>query len=86
LADAGVPGYDSGVWYGVLAPLNTPREIVMRLNADLLKVLRHPEFRTLMQDNGIEPMGTSPKELASYIRSEIVKWAKVVKQAKLKVE
>jgi tripartite-type tricarboxylate transporter receptor subunit TctC len=86
LGEAGVPGYDSGVWYGVLAPAGTPGDIVAKLNAAMLKVLQQPDFHALLVTNGIEPIGSSPAELANYIDKEIVKWSKVVKSAGIKAE
>jgi len=86
IAEAGVPGFDAGVWYGMLAPAGTPREIVMRLNSEFVRVLNLPDYRALLVNNTIEPIGSSPEELARYTRSELVKWAKVVKEGKLQVD
>lgn len=86
IAEAGLPGYDAGVWYGVLAPAGTPRDIVMRLNGDIIKALGQPDYRALLVNNGIEPIGSPPGELGQYIRSELVKWAKVVKEAGVRVD
>lgn len=86
LAEAGVPGYDSGVWYGILAPAGTPREIVAKLNGEIIRVLNHPEFRNMLVSGAIDPIGSAPEELGRFIRSEIVKWAKVVKDAKVRVD
>jgi tripartite-type tricarboxylate transporter receptor subunit TctC len=86
LAEVGVPGYDAGVWYGVLAPAGTPRELVMRWNAEIVKALKNPELRTFLVTNGIEPIGSAPEELSRQIRSEIAKWAKVIKDAKVRVD
>ena len=86
LSDAGVPGYDSSVWYGLLAPAGTPKDIVAKLNAAALKVLQHPDFHALLVSNGIEPMGSSPNELSLYITKEITKWSKVIQSAGIKPE
>jgi tripartite-type tricarboxylate transporter receptor subunit TctC len=86
LAEAGVPGYDSGVWYGVLAPVNTPRDIVMRHHGELVKALNAPDYRKLLVANAIDPIGSSPEELGRFIRSEIAKWAKVIRDAKVQVD
>jgi len=86
VAEAGVPGYDSGVWYGVLAPAGTPREIVMRLNGEIVRVLNLPDYRGLLVNNTIEPIGSPPEQLGQYIKSELVKWAKVVKDANVRVD
>ena len=84
IAEAGVPGYDSTVWYAVLAPPNTPRDIVNRIHSELLQILKDPAFNTMMAANGIEPLGTTPEALNNYISKEMIKWAKVVKSAGLK--
>jgi tripartite-type tricarboxylate transporter receptor subunit TctC len=86
MAEAGVPGYDSGVWYGILAPAGTPREIVGRLNTEIVRVLNQPDYRKLLVSNKIDPIGGPPEELGSFIRSEIAKYAKVVKDAGLRID
>jgi len=86
VAEAGVPGFDAGVWYAVLAPAGTPREIVMRLNSEIARVLKQPDYRKLLVNNTIEPIGSPPEELARYIKSELVKWAKVIKDANVRVD
>jgi tripartite-type tricarboxylate transporter receptor subunit TctC len=86
MSEAGVPGYDSSVWYGVLAPAGTPKEIVATLNAAMLKILKQPDFHALLVTNGMEPIGSSPTDFSNYIDTEIVKWSKVIKSAGIKVE
>ena len=86
MAEAGVPGYESTVWYALLAPVNTPKDIVNRLNAELLQILKDRSFKTMMTNNGMEPIGSTPEALTIYIQKEIVKWTKVVKSAGLKAE
>jgi tripartite-type tricarboxylate transporter receptor subunit TctC len=86
LSEAGVPGYDSSVWYGVLAPAGTPKDVVSKLNAAMLKVLKQPDFHALLVTNGIEPIGSTPIELSNYINKEITKWSKVIKSAGIKAQ
>ncbi|MBI2296923.1 MAG: tripartite tricarboxylate transporter substrate binding protein [Betaproteobacteria bacterium] len=86
IAEAGVPGYDSGVWYGILAPAGTPREIIGRLNGEIVRVLNLPDYRKFLVNNAIEPVGSPPEQLGQYIQSEIVKWAKVIKDAGVRVD
>jgi len=86
IAEAGVPGYDSGVWYSLLAPAGTPREIIDRLNRETIAVLNKPEFAKLLVEQAIDPIGSTPEELAKYIKSEIDKWARVVKEAGVRIE
>jgi tripartite-type tricarboxylate transporter receptor subunit TctC len=86
VAEAGVPGFDAGVWYAVLAPAGTSREIVMRLNGEIARVLNQPDYRNLLVNNTIDPIGSPPEELARTIKSEITKWAKVIKDAGVRVD
>jgi tripartite-type tricarboxylate transporter receptor subunit TctC len=86
VAEAGVPGFDAGVWYAVLAPAGTSREIVMRLNGEIARVLSQPDYRNLLVSNTIDPIGSPPEELARTIKSEIAKWAKVIKDAGVRVD
>jgi tripartite-type tricarboxylate transporter receptor subunit TctC len=84
LAESGVPGYDVKSWFGLLAPANTPPEIVRRLNADIVAVLQTPEVRDRMLAAGLEPSPGSPQEFSDTIRREIAKWAAVIKAAGIK--
>ena len=86
VAEAGLPGYDAGVWYAFLAPAGTPKDIVSKLNAEILKAASHPEFKAVLERAAIEPVGTTPAELGKFMKTELVKWAKVVKDANVQVE
>ncbi len=81
-----LPGYDLSVWYGIAAPAATPREIVGRLNAEIVRALGAPDFRQRIEVDAVEPIGSTPEQFGDYIRSEFVKWAKVIKEAGLKIE
>lgn len=81
VAEAGLPGYESVQWSGLLAPAGTPKDIVGRLHKETAAVLRSPEMKDRFAKDGTEPVASSPEEFAAYIRSETVKWAKVVKAA-----
>lgn len=72
-------GYDADGWEAVFAPVDTPREIVDRLNAELRRVMSHPDVATRLRDLGFEPRGSTPDELASLLRADLAKWAKVVR-------
>jgi tripartite-type tricarboxylate transporter receptor subunit TctC len=80
IAEAGVPGYDSGVWYALLAPRGTPAAIVKRLNAECAALLKAGLGAQMVAD-GITPIGSTPEALAAYIKSESIKWAAVVKRS-----
>ncbi|PIM51661.1 MFS transporter [Roseateles chitinivorans] len=86
LEEAGLKGFDIGTWFGVLAPAATPRDIVARLNAEMVKVIQAPDFRKRMDEIGAEPTGGSSEQLAAQIRSETGKFAKLVKEANVQIE
>lgn len=86
VAESGVPGYDSGVWYAMLAPKGTPRTVITRLNEEFRKVLADPGIRGFLTKSGIDPEGGTPDELGKYMRSEIAKWAKVIKAAHITMD
>jgi tripartite-type tricarboxylate transporter receptor subunit TctC len=85
IAESGVPGYEAATWYGLLAPAGTPRAIVDRLHAEIVKILA-TDTRQRLAAQGFEPAGTTPAEFAGYIKSEIVKWRKVIKDAGIRPE
>ena len=86
IAESGVPGYESTTWFGFLAPAKTPREIVAKLNAELLKILQRPDVRERLAADGGEPVGTTPEQFGEYIKTEIERWAKVIRQAGVRIE
>ena len=79
ISEAGVPGYDAGSWYGLLVPAGTPKEVVARLNAETVKLLKLPEVKERLDSAGFEVLVSTPEEYAAFTRNEIEKWAKVVK-------
>jgi tripartite-type tricarboxylate transporter receptor subunit TctC len=79
IAEAGVPGYEATQWYGVLAPAATPREIVMKLNAEMIKALARPDVRDKLAADGAIPVGDTPEEFGAHIKAEIARWAPVVR-------
>jgi tripartite-type tricarboxylate transporter receptor subunit TctC len=81
--ESGLKGYEATTWFGLMAPAKTPREIVVRLNAEIDKILKSPELRERFMNDGLEPMGGSPEAFAKFIRAEIDKYAKVVKFANI---
>jgi tripartite-type tricarboxylate transporter receptor subunit TctC len=82
----GVKGYDGSSWQGVVMPANTPRDIVVKANAELAKMLKSPDMKEKILQQGGIASGNSPDEFAAYIKSEMEKWAKVAKAAKVRVE
>ncbi|MEO7727785.1 MAG: tripartite tricarboxylate transporter substrate binding protein [Burkholderiales bacterium] len=86
VAESGLAGYEATAWQGVLAPAGTPREIITRLNTELVRVVNQPEVRRQLSEQGYEPAGNSPEQFAEYIKTEIAKWTRVIKAAGLKAE
>jgi tripartite-type tricarboxylate transporter receptor subunit TctC len=86
IAESGVPGFDVGGWYGVLAPAKTPPATVKLLSESIVKALKAPDVGERFAADGSEPVGRTPENFAAYIKSEIARWAKVVKEIGIKAE
>ncbi|GGX25573.1 hypothetical protein GCM10007242_36640 [Pigmentiphaga litoralis] len=83
VAELGYPGFESSQWFGILAPANTPPEVITRLNAEALKALRSDAVQQRLEHDSSETMGQGPAEFAAFIRTEGERWAKVVHAARL---
>jgi tripartite-type tricarboxylate transporter receptor subunit TctC len=86
VAEAGIAGYDSTGWFGVVAPAGTPGPVIDRLNAEITAALRDDAVQASMRAQGVEPAPTTAEAFESYIRSETAKWAKVIKAANIKLD
>ena len=86
ISEAGVPGYESVQWFGMLVPAGTPRAIVDRLHQEITRSLRTPDMRERLTSLGLEVVGSTPEEFGGYIKSETEKWAKVIKTMGIKAE
>jgi tripartite-type tricarboxylate transporter receptor subunit TctC len=86
IAESGYPGYEALNWYGYLGPKGMPREIVDRLNRELVRAFAHPQVVAAMHKTGVEPQTSTPEEFAAYIKREYDTWGKVVKQAGIKAQ
>lgn len=86
LAETGLPGYDPIGWFGFLAPAGTPVTIVAQLNREAVATLRLPEVRECMHAVALEPWPSTPEEMTGFMRSEGAKWAKVIREANIRVE
>jgi tripartite-type tricarboxylate transporter receptor subunit TctC len=81
-----LPGYNASGWYGLVAPAATPKEIINRLNAETVRVLRMPEIVARLSSQTAEPVGSTPEQFTAFIRSEIEKWGKLVKATNMKAD
>jgi tripartite-type tricarboxylate transporter receptor subunit TctC len=86
IAEAGVAGYEATSWNGMLAPAGTPADVIKRLNAEFNRIISAPDMKKRMLDSGYEPVGGPPERLGELIRTEIAKWAPVVKAAGVQVD
>ena len=86
LAESGVPGFESGSWFGMMAPAGTPGAIIQKVNGEVNRILALPEMGKRLGASGAELTGGTPAAFADHLRTEIDKWAKVVKFAKMRVE
>ena len=86
LQEAGLKDFDIGTWFGVLAPVGTPKPVLDRLSAEATKIIQSPDFRKRMDDIGAQPVGNSPAEMAAQIRSETDKFSLLVKAGNVTVE
>jgi tripartite-type tricarboxylate transporter receptor subunit TctC len=84
--ESGVPGYDVTVWFGILAPAGTPKEIVARLNAEMVRIMRTPEVTDRFNKAGVDVVASSPEYFSDFLKSEVVRWAKVVQDANIKAD
>jgi len=86
VAELGYAGYEAVNWYAYMAPAKTPKDIIARLNREIVKALGTPEVKDLLNKQGLEPAPSTPEELARYIRREYDTWGKVVKEAGIKAQ
>lgn len=81
-----VPGYEARGWNGILAPAGTPKAIVDRLNSELVKIIRSPEFGKILSREGATPVGNTPAEFQAVIRADLAKWSKIIKESGIKAQ
>jgi tripartite-type tricarboxylate transporter receptor subunit TctC len=86
LAEAGVPGYESGVWFGLSVPAATPREVINRLNAAAVQTTKAPEFVKRMTELGYNIIPGTPEDMASMLKAELARWAPIVKASGAKID
>lgn len=86
IAEAGVPGFEASLWYGIVTPAGLPAPLTGRLHGEFLKALQHPETRERLVLDGVRIIGSTPEEFAGHLRQESVKWTRVVRDARIKLE
>ena len=86
LNESGLKGFEAVAWNGLTAPAKTPREVILKINADVLKIVNSPELKERLKAEGSDPVGSSPEQFAAFLRSEVAKWAKVIKIAGVRPE
>ncbi len=85
MSEAGLAGYDSTGWFGVVTPAGTPPQVVTRMNAAITAALRDPGIQARMRDSGVEPAPSTPDAFEAYIATETDKWGKVIRQADIRI-
>ena len=86
VAEAGVPGYDSGAWFGIVAPAGTPKPVIDKLAHETQRILKLPDVRERIGALGAEVVGDTPEEFNAFMKSELAKWAKVIKEANVELQ
>lgn len=86
LSESGMPGFEVGAWQGVMVPAGTPKAVIDRLNAEIMKALNSPVVKQKLALQGAEPLGSTPEEYGAYIKSEIVRWTKVARDTGIKLD
>ena len=86
MVEAGFPGFVTATWYGVVAPVGTPKPVVVRLNSEITRILKSSEMAALLQSLGLEPSTSTPEAFGDYIRSEIVRWGAILRAAGIQPE
>jgi len=86
LTESGVAGYDATSWNGIFAPAKTPRPIIDKVHADIVKVLKTPEIRERLVASGSDPVGSAPEEFSAYVKAELARWGKVIRDNNIRSE
>ena len=86
IAEAALPGYEAAGWFGFAAPARTPREVLVKLNKEIVRIIALPDVKERLISQGAEPVGDTPEEFAQFIKAEAAKWGKVIKALNLKIE
>jgi len=86
VAEAGLPGFESSLWYGIVLPVKTPPALVARLNTEYVRAIQLPEIRDRLVGDGMRVFGSTPEQFADHLRTESEKWGKVIREAKIRLD
>jgi len=86
IAESGLPGFEDYGIFGIVAPAGTPREIVSRLNHEIVKVINLPDIKARQASEGVEVIGNTPEQFGAFIRNDVAKWGDVIRNAGIRVE
>jgi tripartite-type tricarboxylate transporter receptor subunit TctC len=86
MIEAGVPGYEATSWYMLIAPAKIPAPVIAKIHEETVKGLKSPDIVEVLARGGSEPVGNTPHEAAEFLKVEIARWGKVIRQAKVKIE
>jgi tripartite-type tricarboxylate transporter receptor subunit TctC len=84
--ESGVPGYDVTVWFGILTVAGTPRDVVQRLNTEIVKIITSPEVKERFGKAGVDVVASTPEQFGEFLKGEVARWAKVVQDANIKAD
>jgi tripartite-type tricarboxylate transporter receptor subunit TctC len=85
MAESGLPGYHASSWHGLFAPAGTPRDIIARLHTEVVQIVRLPDITDRLSAQGVEPVANTPEQFIEFVKSEIARWARVVKASRAKI-
>jgi len=86
IAEAGLPGFEASLWYGIVLPVKAAPALIARLNTEFVQAIQQPDVRERMNSEGVQVIGSTPDQFAEHLRRESAKWAKVIRDAKIKLE
>ncbi len=86
IGESGYPGFEAWAWQGFVAPAGTPRDVILKLNGEFAKVMADPAIRQRLSESGFEPQTSTPEQFTAYMKSEIAKWEKVIRDGKISLE
>ena len=86
IAEAGLPGYEASLWYGIVVPAKTPPALIARLNSEFVQAVQQPDVRERLNSEGVQIIGSTPEQFAEHLRKESAKWGKVIRDANIRLD